>query len=148
MMRLGMLLLTAAAVAAPGSDAKVLGFHLDDERCAADTRFGNRSTLVPVCRAVLDEYAHWIGNLSGTGLVLSVDTGACAASAPCFNVSWGGASKQVHEHVIDTVNESVVMDYVASASEAVSYEGRGAAWLTRLLSGVRQFFSSPIGNPF
>ena len=129
--RRALLLLAAPALLLPTTHvgAAILGFHLDDERCNTDTRFGNRSTLEPVCLAVLDEYKHWVGNLSGTGLVLSVDTGACAASAPCFNVSWGGASKQVHEHVIDTVNESVVMDYVASASEAVSYEGRGAAWL-------------------
>jgi hypothetical protein len=123
------LLLLLAATAPTHAGGAIVGFHLDDERCNTDTRFGNRSTLEPVCIAVLDEYKYWAGNLSGTGLVLSVDTGACAASAPCFNVSWGGASKQVHEHVIDTVNESVVMDYVDSASAAVSYEGRGAAWL-------------------
>ena len=128
MMRLGMLLLTAAAVAAPGSDAKVLGFHLDDESCSPDTRFYNRSTFEPACLKVLTEYSHWVGNLSGTGLVLSVDTGACV-EATCENLTWHGVTKRAHEHVIDTVNESVVMDYVDMASGAVSFEGRGAAWL-------------------
>ena len=76
------LLLLLAATAPPRAGGAILGFHLDDERCNTDTRFGNRSSLEPVCIAVLDEYKYWVGNLSGTGLVLSVDAGACAASAP------------------------------------------------------------------
>ena len=33
---------------------RILGFHLDDERCTGpDSRFGNTSTLVPPCLAVL-----------------------------------------------------------------------------------------------
>jgi hypothetical protein len=132
------ILVVAAAAAASvfgGASARVVGFHLDNEHCTTDTRFGNRSTLVPPCLAVLGEYAHWVGNLSGSGLVLSVDTGACAA-ATCINISWGGVSKPAHEHVIDIVNETVVMDYTDSASGAVSYDGRGAA---RLLSYASTF---------
>jgi hypothetical protein len=131
MLRLGLLLLAAAA--APRVAAEILGFHLDDERCTSDTRFGNRSTLIPICQGVLDEYAQFVGNLSGTGLVLSVDTGACV-EASCINISWGGVSKRAHEHVIDIVNESVVMDYVNTASGAVSYGGRGASWLLEYAS--------------
>ena len=115
-------------VVGQASDAKVLGFHLDDESCSPDTRFYNRSTFEPACLKVLTEYSHWVGNLSGTGLVLSVDTGACV-EATCENLTWHGVTKRAHEHVIDTVNESVVMDYVDMASGAVSFEGRGAAWL-------------------
>ena len=73
----------------------------------------------PVALAVLDEYAHWIGNLSGTGLVLSVDTGACVEDS-CFNLTWRGSTKRPHEHVIDTVNESVVMDCASDATTAVT----------------------------
>ena len=121
-------LLLLGALTPRGSHARVLGFHLDDERCTSDSRFGNRSTLEPICQSVLTEYSHWVGNLSGTGLVLSVDTGACVAPT-CFNITWNGVTKPGHEHVIDTVNESVVMDYIDTAAGAVSYSGRGAAWL-------------------
>ena len=85
--------------ALPGVGGRFLGFHLDDERCTGpDSRFGNRSTLVPPCLAVLKEYAFFVGNLSGTGLTLAVDSGACVAPT-CYNVTWNGVSKRGHEHV-------------------------------------------------
>ena len=145
--------------ALPGVGGRFLGFHLDDERCTGpDSRFGNRSALVPPCLAVLQEYAFFVGNLSGTGLTLAVDSGACVAPT-CYNVTWNGVSKRGHEHVrplapvptphppplplpagihasgapvrqvIDIVNETVVMDYIDTPAGAVSYQGRGAAWL-------------------
>jgi hypothetical protein len=41
-----------------GVGGRILGFHLDDERCTGpDSRFGNASTVVPPCLAVLQEYA-------------------------------------------------------------------------------------------
>eukprot|EP01052_Picozoa_sp_SAG31_P032191 SAG31_NODE_3505_length_4187_cov_2.714286_2_plen_304_part_00 len=113
---------------APPARGRFLGFHLDDETCNNDIRFGNISTLEPPCIALLEKYSQWIGNLSGTGLTLSVDTGACAEST-CFNLTWNGVSKRGEQHVIDIVNESVVMDYTRDAASAVSYEGRGAKWL-------------------
>ena len=36
--------------------------------------------------------------------------------------------------VIDIVNETVVMDYIDTPAGAVSYQGRGAAWLLVLAS--------------
>ena len=71
----------------------------------------------------------WAGNLSGTGLSLAVDTGACVEPT-CFNVTYNGVTKRPQEHVIDIVNESVVMDYVTTPGAAVSFEGRGAVGAT------------------
>eukprot|EP01050_Picozoa_sp_SAG11_P016818 SAG11_NODE_2343_length_3489_cov_2.504720_1_plen_302_part_00 len=110
------------------AEGKITGFHVDDETCNNDLRFGNLSTLLPPCLALLAEYSHWIGNLSGTGLSLSVDTGACVDTG-CFNLTWNGVSKRAEHHIIDIVNESVVMDYVRTAPDAVSWDGRGAKWL-------------------
>ena len=52
--------------------AAILGFHLDDERCNTDTRFGNRHTPEPACLALLAAYKHWVANLSRTGPFSSV----------------------------------------------------------------------------
>ena len=133
-MRLALLL----AVVPRFAGGRILGFHLDDERCTGpDSRFGNTSTLVPPCLAVLQEYlppslclsatphtvclsvclsvcfslplphtdesslsryADFVGNLSGTGLTLAVDSGACVAPT-CYNITWNGVSKHAHEHV-------------------------------------------------
>ena len=98
-MRRGAAAACVLAAALPGVGGRFLGFHLDAERCTGpDSRFGNRSTLVPPCLAVLQEYAFFVGNLSGTGLTLAVDSGACAAPT-CYNITWNGVSKRGHEHV-------------------------------------------------
>lgn len=138
------------ALFAPGTRARILGFHVDDEQCFPSTQFNRtvrwnhdldprktrrRDALPPprltqvmtkTCVDYLDMLSGWKERLRDTGLVLSVDTLPCV-SAECYAIEHGGVLLHVYEHLLRIADEVVVMDYVRDAKAAVSYSGRGAA---------------------
>ena len=112
----------------------VSGFHLDIETCSGLV-YNNETAQIPIC-------AEYLGTLANTSLQLrrlsaelgrtkplklTVDAGVawtCPQQQPChppycgcFNVSFGGATKSVANHVVDLSDETVLMDYKTSAAD-------------------------------
>tara|TARA_B110000208_G_scaffold41746_1_gene55259 strand:- start:91 stop:1050 length:960 start_codon:yes stop_codon:yes gene_type:complete len=109
--------------------SRLVGFHVDDESCSGLLNYGhNRSEQTIKCAKFFASLANLSATLAaessalekrGAGswakLQLAVDAGT-AWSCPtgtkeCFNLTFGGKTVSVAEHVIDLADEAVIMDY-------------------------------------
>jgi hypothetical protein len=128
---LPLLLLLAAAWP---THSPISAYHIDDETCSGLV-FDNKTAQLPKC-------AQFFGKLANTSrelrqlsaelgraqpLKLAVDAGVgwtCPQQQPChppycgcFNITFGGATKSVADHVVDLADETVLMDYKKNAAD-------------------------------
>jgi hypothetical protein len=151
---LPLLLLVDAVVLA---SAIVSGFHVDDEICSG-LLHDNKTAQLPRCAKFLGSLANLSIQMQHLStelhrpqpLKLAADAGVgwvCPQQQPCtppycgcFNISFGGSSKSVADHVVDLADETILMDYSTVRSRpfdpSVKCMALGCGWLVLLLTGT------------
>ena len=108
---------------------RVAGFHVDDESCSG-LLMNNETDQKIKCAAYFGSLANlsatlarYSAGLKGPPLTLTVDAGTAwtcpTARAGCFNLTFGGKTQSVAEHVIDLADAVVLMDYDRNYSNVV-----------------------------
>ena len=110
-----------------------MGYHVDQEACSGIVPFHPRAQQVAACADFLGGLAaqrRLLANLSSHPLRLAVDTGTgwICPQAPstcpgpycgCINITFGGATESVAEHVVDLADDVVLMDYTRDPAAAL-----------------------------
>ena len=123
-----------AALCVCCAHSRLVAFHVDDESCSGLLNYGhNRSEQTIKCARFFASLANLSATLAaessmlekrGAGswakLQLAVDSGTAwtcpTGTNGCFNLTFGGKTVSVAEHVIDLADEAVIMDYDRSPS--------------------------------